>query len=295
MRGIEAREGEPRTDELDLARILLNLWRHRWWIVSGTLLVTALGVFHALTAPNVWRSAAIISLKDSQKSSGASSVLSQLGGLGGRMASQLGGANTSLDKLEIILYGEELAQSVIETHDLMPKLFREEWDSAKSAWRVKEPGKEPTIRKGAQMLSNGALSISVERIKQVMEVGVSMYDPVLARDMVEYYLAALQRKLREDAKAESATNRNFLESQLGATVDPIIREKIIGLIAMEIEKEMLVGNQSVEVLRKPTVPLLRASPNKKKIVILAFAAGLGLSVTMVCMLPLLRRLGMQKA
>lgn len=277
-------------ERVDIAKQIGLLWTNRWWIAGGTFLFSAIGLLYAFLAPSVWESGAIISLKENQKASGASSVLSQLGGFGGMIAAQLGGANTNLDKLEIILKGEELALNIIREHDLMPILFPAYWDEEKGAWKAKDSSGIPDIRYGVDMLRNDITQVTTERIKNLLNLRVKIYDPVIAKRIVEYYLAALNKKLQMDAREESSTNRQFLEKQVAATSDPVIREKILTMIAMEIEKEMLVGSQSIEVLRKPTVAMFRTSPKRKNILIMSFAAGLCLSVISVYAFPLLRSL-----
>lgn len=280
------RNSETQAEPVNIASQIRMAWQHRNWIMGGTALFTLIGLVYAFTAPSVFQSSATISLKETQGGGTASSVLSQLGGFGGMVAAQLGKANTNLDKLEVILTGEELALNVIESNNLLPVLFPKAWDSAKSAWK----GKPPRLRDAADVLMHEVLSVSVERIKHMMVIRTTSHDPELSKKLVEYYLAALNRKLQEDARLESSTNRAFLESQLNNTSDPIIREKILTLIAMEIEKEMLVGSQAIEILRKPAVPMYRESPKRKKILVMAFMVGLCISITIVYSLPVLRRL-----
>jgi hypothetical protein len=67
---------------------------------------------------------------------------------GGLVATQLGFGNTNLDKIEIILKGHELAESVIVKNDLMPILFPQQWDKTKRAWKSKNISEIPTLRDG---------------------------------------------------------------------------------------------------------------------------------------------------
>ncbi len=280
------RNADFHQDSVNLAGQIRMIWAHKNWIFAGTSIFTMIGLVYAFTVPSAYQSSATISLKETQGTGSASSVLSQLGGFGGMVAAQLGGANTNLDKLEIILTGEELALNVIASNNLMPILFPKAWDSTKSAWI----GKEPNPRDAADLMVHEVLAISVERIKRFMSVKATIYDPVLAKNMVEYYLVALNKKLQEDAKAESNNNRVFLEAQVNNTTDPIIREKILTMIATEIEKEMLVGSQAVEILRKPTVPMFREFPKRKKILVMSFLVGFCLSVTIVYLMPIVKKL-----
>jgi uncharacterized protein involved in exopolysaccharide biosynthesis len=55
--------------------------------------------------------------------------------------------------------------------------------------------------------------------------------------------------------------------------DPFLREKIQSLIALQIEKSMLVRSQAFDVLKQPLPPLHRSSPKRKRIVFLSFMFG----------------------
>jgi uncharacterized protein involved in exopolysaccharide biosynthesis len=273
------------SDGLNLGQQLRMLWAGRNWIMAGTALFSVIGIAYAMLARQAFSSSATIALKESQAQGAASSVLSQLGGFGGMVAAQLGSANTNLDKLEVILTGEELALRVIAEDSLMPVLFPDAWDAERKAWK----GKTPNPRDGADILMHDVLKVSVDRIKRFLELKMTSPNPVTAKKLVEIYLAALIRKLQEDARLESKTNRDFLEAQVNNTSDPIIREKILTMIAMEIEKEMLVGAQAIEILKSPAVPMYREFPKRTRIVVLAFLIGLGLSSTLVLSYPILKR------
>jgi LPS O-antigen subunit length determinant protein (WzzB/FepE family) len=97
---------------------------------------------------------------------------------------------------------------------------------------------------------------------------------------VDAFLEELNRKIRDEVYKDAEINRAFLEAQIVATHDPLIREKIQHMIAVEIEKAMLVGSKSFDVLEKPVVPLYRLRPKRKKIMVLSvilgfFLAGFG--------------------
>lgn len=257
--------------ELNLAQaiaLVLAKWK---WVVSLTVLVTLTGVVYALLAPSKYYAEATIGIKDYGKSNNASNVFSQLGGLGGAVAAQLGGGNTNLNKIEIILKGHELATSVITSGNLLPILYPKKWKSSR----------KPTVSQGAEHLRRDILSVDADTKRNVIQVGVTVQDPLFAKRLIEYYLDGLNYKIRADAIADAEQNREFLEKQLAHVSDPILVEKINGLIAAEIEKMMFVNSQTVEVLEGPMVPLTRSSPKRARIVIVFFFAGLVVSVASV--------------
>lgn len=270
--------------ELDLASILVILWMKRLWILAGSAASLLLGGLYAFTAKPVYFSKAVIALKESDKGGASSAMLSQLGGLGGMVASQLGFGNTNLAKLEIILNGHDLAEKVIAENDLLPRLFPESWDDKAGKWL--DSTKMPGVQDGVKSLKSGILAISVDEKRKFINVGVNSHDPNVAKEIVVFYLAQLNKKLLSDVKNDAETNRDYLEGQLIKTHDPVLQEKISTMIASEIEKFMLVSTQSFEVLETPIVPTERSKPKRKVILALSLAMGFMASVTAVLIWPI---------
>ncbi|OGS37762.1 MAG: hypothetical protein A2293_14785 [Elusimicrobia bacterium RIFOXYB2_FULL_49_7] len=264
--------------EIDLIQIVIPLWNYRKWIAIGTGVVTLIGLVYALFATPVYYSEAIIAPKEPQKSNGAASMLSQLGGLGGMVASQFGLGNTNLDKMEIITKGRVLAESVIVRNNLMPILYADRWDSVKGRWSTSDTNDIPKMRDAIEMLRKDNLQVTVDDKINMIMLGVNYPDPVWAKKITEYYLTALNDKLKNDIIADAEQNRIYLLNQLNNTTDPLIQEKIQNMIAFEIEKSMLVSSFSIEILEKPVVPLLRKSPNRKLIVIVSGISGFLFSI-----------------
>lgn len=271
---ISTKQGDGQEDVIDLVHVLLLLWRSRYLISALTLAATAVGVVIAMTSPSIYHAQATIALKESKPGGDASRLLSSFGGMGGIFASQLGFGSTNLDKIEILLKGHELAESVIITNNLLPILFHKKWNLSDSSWHTKDTSRIPSVRDGIEHLKKNILEVSVDAKKNVLKVGVYFHDPQLAKRLVEYYLNALNEKIRSDVRVDAENNRRYLEQQISHTTDPILREKIQNMIAFEIEKNMLVSLQSFEIVDKPIAPIQRSKPNRKLIVAMAFLLGL---------------------
>ncbi len=267
--------------DLDLAHFFSIIWTSRYFITICTTVTIILGVIYAFLATPVYYSHATITLKDAGKGVGASGILSQLGGVGGMVSSQLGLNNTSLDKMEVILRGHELAEAVITNNDLLPILFHKLWNARTKSWKTKDESEIPTLRGGEKVLRENVLSVSLDLKKGMINFGVNLYDSLLAKNIVDYYLVELNRKIHDDVIRESETNQEFLNKQLNNAVDPILREKILEIIGMEIEKSMLATSQSFEILDKPVVPMERSKPQRKSVVIVSFLLGVILSISIV--------------
>ncbi len=251
--------------EVDAIQIILLIWKRKLWIFSATVLAAIAGVIYAMLSPPVYVSEATISLRETGKTSDASRIFSQLGGMGGMVASQLGIGNTSLNKIEIILKSYDLTETVVTKNNLMPVLFP---DSAKA----------PTLRGAVEMLRRSLISVVLDPKVSVIRISVKYKDPEMAKRLADYYLIALNDRIRSNVIRDAEVNREFLEKQLTNTFDPILREKLQNMIGMEIEQSMMVSSQAFEIMEKPMLPLQKAKPKKKIIVVLSILAGFFLSI-----------------
>ncbi len=256
----------------DLARFLILVWTRRFWVGGCTAFFTAVGLAYALLSIPVYETQAIISLKESEKGGDPSRIFSQLGGLGGMVASQFGMGSASLEKVEILLKGHEMAEAVIRKNNLMPLLFSGRWNGD-SLRTVRDRRAGPTIWDGIGVLRKRILSVTLDPKKKTVTVGARFRDPEAARDIVDWYLEALNNRIRNDVITDAETNRRYLEEQLGRTSDPMLMEKIQSMIAMEMEKYMLVNSRAFDVLEKAVVPEKRSKPKRVQILALSLILG----------------------
>ncbi len=278
---MDKNEALNQQEEIDLLEIISNLWQHRKQIIFGTAVFSLIGILYAMLATPVYHSEALITPKESQKSGGAASLLTQFGGAGGLVASQFGIGNTSLNRIEIIVKGRELAENVINNNNLMPYLFPEMWDTSKKEWKVKDTAAIPKLRSGIELLRGKHLVVLVNSKNNTITLGINFPNATLAEKINNYYLVALNNKVREDVVRDAESNRVFLEASAKSTSDPLILEKIQNLAAVEIERMMLVNSQSFDILEKPVLPLSPVKPKRKLIIIISIFAGLFVSIASV--------------
>lgn len=271
-------EGGNPEDEIDLAQAFMILWSKKRWIVACTFVAALIGIVYGFLTPSVYHAEAIIVLKERGQSGGLPQLLSQFGGTGGAAATPFALGSSSVGKIEIILKGHELAEAVINTNNLMPVLFHDLWDSVLGTWKSKNPRKIPTIRMGVRRLQGGMLAVETDDKKGLITVGANAGSPVLAKQLVEFYLVELNNKIRRDVLSDADSNRKYLETQLSYTFDPTLAEKIQNMMAAEIERSMLMSSQAFQIMEGPVVPEARTKPQRKKIIMLACLIGLLASV-----------------
>jgi len=255
-------------EEIDLLKWALLLWRKRFWILGGGLLLGLLGAIFAYLTTPIYRSEAIISPK---MATTTSRTLSGLGGLGGLVATQIDAGNTPLDRLELIATSRTLARDLIEENDLLPDLYPRLWDKKHHQWKS---GKAPNLDGAAEYLRSGVLSFTSDRKKNAIILGIETYDPNLAKRLVDLYLAGLNKNIRDAVRMDSDSSRFYLETQMAASTDPQIILKIQQLIGQEIEKATLVSARAFDVIEAPWVPRGPKWPKKGQIIGIAVFLGL---------------------
>ena len=266
-------------DEINLLDYFMVLWKHKWLIIGMVLLAGLAAVFFSLRMTNIYRSEATIIPRQEEKSATPPSI-AILRGLGG-MAEELAGLGSggSLDKFEVVLKSRYLSQRIVDKYKLMPRLFDEEWDSAKKAWLVKPA---PTFQDAYDALM-GMLTVSRDRKSDVMTIKFDNKDPQFAKEMADRYLTELSETLREETLKDAEENQRFLRKQLEQTSDVLMKEKISAMLAKEIEKEIFARAQtyySFQVLDPPFAPDLdkKVKPKRALICVLSVTVAFFMAV-----------------
>jgi uncharacterized protein involved in exopolysaccharide biosynthesis len=290
-------QGEPyEDDEINLLDLFMVLVRRKRLIIGLTFLTGVAAVIISLQMRNVYRSEATIAPRQIEQS--GSKVLSgALGGLGGMVASEFGlGGGGEVDKIEVLLKSRQLVQLVVEKHNLMPLLFEEKWDAQKKAW---SESPAPTMQDAYKLIKDGLLKVTRDRKTDVITVSIEHKNPGFARSVVDYYLTELSEGLRAKVLKDAQENMRFLREQLDRTTDPLLREKIYGMLAKEIEKDTFARAQTYYgfyVLDPPVAPDLnkKARPKRSMIFILSVVVAFFIAIFLAFFLEYLDRLKTQE-
>lgn len=213
----------PATEpEIDLWALAQELWQKRLLIVAVTLSATIAATVHAYLQPNIYEAKATIMPVDSS-SDRLSSALSSLGALGS-LASKAGGLKGSVsDKFEALLDSRTMSEKVITKYDLLPVLFPERWDSARSVWRPSSSpffqkqqsanSKPPTLQQAFRRMHNMVVT-TVDPKAGLVDIKVEHSNPEAAANIANYFVIELNAYLQENSFTSAKQNRAFLESQI---------------------------------------------------------------------------------
>jgi hypothetical protein len=270
------------SDEINLLEYFYALIKRKYWIVLLTILGVILGIVTAYHKGPRYVSEVIIAPKETDSQKNPS--FSGLGALGGLVSSQLNmSGNASLEKIELILDSRLFNSELIKKYNLLPEIYRKEWpkvytknwDSSQNTWN--NDFSQPKPLDIGSFLKSKYLKKTVNKNNTMtlkIQTRDSTYSLLLAKMYVEYLNEYIKTNVQKDAKE----NVFYLEKQLMGVSDPLLREKIQGLITNEIEKQMLVSKEAFRII-DPVY--LSISFKEKKLYPLVFGFGMFFLTCMV--------------
>ena len=227
---------EDEIDLLELIRTLLQAWKT---IVGITILSIGLAVAYALRAPEVFKAETLLAPAQEEKS-GASSTLSQFGGLAA-MAGISIPSDSNVEQVVATLNSRKFLGSFINQNKLIPVLFDEIWDADNQAWMVQSVEDEPTEQKAIEYFIQDILSVSEDKKSGLITLSISWKDPEVAAQWANDLVKQLNEQLREQAIADSRKRVGYLEQELAKTTLQDMRAVLYNLLESEKQKAMLAN------------------------------------------------------
>jgi uncharacterized protein involved in exopolysaccharide biosynthesis len=285
-------ESDPSSDEdeidlLELIRTLLQAWKT---IVGITILCTGLAVAYALYAPEVFKAGTLLAPAQEEKS-GASSALSQFGGLAA-MAGISIPSDSNVEQVVATLNSRKFLRTYINQNNLIPVLFEEIWDADNQAWMVPSVEDEPTEQKAIESFKD-CLSVDEDKKSGLITLSISWKDPQVAAEWANDLVKQLNEKLRAQAIADSKKRVGYLEQELAKTTLQDMRAVLYNLLESEKQKAMLANvneDFALEVIDPAVAPETREKPKRKLIVALGGVCGGFLGIFAVFFAQFLRKL-----
>jgi LPS O-antigen subunit length determinant protein (WzzB/FepE family) len=243
------------SDEINILEYVYVLVKNKWWILGFAFLGLVSGYLVAIIKGPVFKAEAVIAAKENENKSAPN--LSGLGAFGGLVASQLNiGGNPGLDKIDLILGSRKFNAELVEKYGLLPqvmknlypKVYKTWYDTLKNEW--KEDFKKPNILAIGAAVSSSILKKELNN-NNTMTIVVNSKDSTFADTLLIKCLQYLNIYIKDMVLREARENVSYLDKQLEIVADPLLREKLQGLIANEMEKEMLVSKEAFRVVDPP--------------------------------------------
>ena len=285
-------ESSPSVDEdeidlLELIRTLLQAWKT---ILGITIVCVGLAVAYAFHAPEVFKAETLLAPASEEKS-GASSALSQFGGLAA-MAGISIPSDSNVEQVVATLQSRGFLRQYIHGKKLIPVLFEEIWDEESQSWLVQTQENEPTDQKAVQIFKS-ILSVDEDKKSGLISLSISWKDPVVAAEWANDLVKQLNVQLREKAINDSQKRVGYLEQELAKTTLQDMRAVLYNLLESEKQKAMLANvneDFALEVIDPAVAPETREKPKRKLIVALGGVCGGFLGIFTVFFAQFVRKL-----
>jgi hypothetical protein len=244
-------------DEINLFEIAYVLVRYKVVVILFTALGLVGGYMLAKAKGPTYVASAVIMAKESDKQM---PNLGALGMFGGLAAAQLNLAgNPGLEKIEIHFDSRQFKAEMIEKYGLLndiykygaPRLYRKHYDTLGGRWIECEKFTEPTPAKAADLFTKKFIGKSIDTKRGTLTLSVKSSDSLFTVKVIEGSLEHLNRYIQTNVQKDAKDNVDYLERQLITIADPLLREKLQGMIAAEIEKAMIISKEAFKVIDKP--------------------------------------------
>jgi uncharacterized protein involved in exopolysaccharide biosynthesis len=247
----QSRPRDP--DEINLLEYVYALVKHKKLIIGLTLLGLVAGYVAALIKGPTWVAEAMIAPKE--RESQKSTSLADLGSLGGLVASQLNldVGSASLNMMDMILDSRDFGAKLIEKYSLLPVIYQYQWpgkykkywDQPRNTWKASFV--QPKLSAMGGFMKTKYIKKTKDPKKNVIILSIRSKDSTFTSILATVYLDYLNEYIRTKVQTEAKENVTYLDSQLVNIADPLLRTKILGLLANEIEKKMIVSREAFKV------------------------------------------------
>src|SRR5271165_1713422 len=152
------------SSDLSLREIVASIRRSPWLIVWVTSFSVVISVVLVLVVPKKYEAMAVLSVVSHGDRGGLmsslSSLTSQFGGLA-ELAGISPQANSSRSDTVATLQSEVLTETYLQKYDILPILFRKDWDPDKKAWKHPGTRDTPTLWKGNRLFRSDIRSVTL--------------------------------------------------------------------------------------------------------------------------------------
>lgn len=264
-------------DEINLVDIWLQLHRFRYMILGLTAVISLLAAAYALMAKPVYRAQTLLAPVGQESGGPQAALAGRFGGLASLAGINLSGGGGGIKERALaILKSRRFTRQFIDKHQMLPELFATQWDGVNKQWSG-----EPPTHWAAFKLFNTIRHVSDEKKTGMVRLSVNWRDPEKAALWTNQLVHDLNEVMRRQSITESEKSIAFLNQQLQKSSIVDLHQSIYRLIETQIKNIMLANAReeyAFQVVDPAVVPLERAFPNRRNIVIMGFFMGLVLSV-----------------
>ena len=240
-------------DTIDLMELLTTLWRYKWLLI----LLPIFGIIGSYTAVQflpVEYQSRVTFLQIS--GNGGSTDLGKFGALASLAGVSLPEKSSDMltDKIEVVLKSRGFAEQIVKEKELLPIIFSDIYDPETKTFDIVDPELGPPKPLDGAGAIMEALELG-ETDEGAKFIEVSWDDPVIAADLANYTLKALEIYLSQNTLTAGQKNLQFIEKQLGKA-EKELRQGEEALRNFNTDKKYFIKFTESEVLAKALVEML---------------------------------------
>jgi len=256
-------------DTIDLMELLTTLWRYKWLLI----LLPIFGIIGSYTAVQflpVEYQSRVTFLQIS--GNGGSTDLGKFGALASLAGVSLPEKSSDMltDKIEVVLKSRGFAEQIVKEKELLPIIFSDIYDPETKTFDIVDPELGPPKPLDGAGAIMEALELG-ETDEGAKFIEVSWDDPVIAADLANHTLKALEIYLSQNTLTAGQKNLQFIEKQLGKA-EKELRQGEEALRNFNKDKKYFIKFTESEVLAKALVEMqaMHAKAEVDKEVMLQF-------------------------
>ena len=150
-------------------------------------------------------------------------------------------AQTSANSALALLRSKAISRRYIETNNLLPILFADEWDSEDQVWRESDSDDQPTLNEALELFEREVRFISKNDATGFVRVNIEWSDPELAAKWANGLVEMTDRLIRERDIAEASRSIQFLEDRARNAPLESVKQLIYELIESNAKKIMVAN------------------------------------------------------
>lgn len=278
-------------EEVNIVKILQDLWENKLTIIFSTSLFSILAVLYSLSLPDIYTSQTLLSPVGSE--GGSSQSMNNIGGLASLAGINLptssgGNSAKALQKVGTLSFFKDNILPNIFLPDLMAA---KSWDADSNIityesnynLETKTWDETPTTQQSYKDFMR-LMTFSQNYDTGFVTVSIKHKSPHVAKEWVELIVNQLNYFFRSYDKKEAQLSMDFLNAQIAKTSYTEINQVIAQLLQNKIQQLTLIeANESYvfSYLDPPMVMEEKTEPNRASICILGFILGGMLGILIV--------------
>ena len=223
-------------NEISLNDFYIVLKEYRKFIATFTILSSILSMLYSMMiTPTYISQVKVMPTSQIMGMSGGNPWNSSLGALAG-IGLSLGGSN-DLEKYLAIFKSRKFIENFIEEEDLLPKLFKNDWDEGKKEWK---DGENRTVRSGYGQYKK---MLRVKNASGMWTISFESVDPEIASELANHAIKRINNYSRQKTIQETELSISYLTEQLLSTSVKDSQQFLYNLIEEETKKKMLANSR----------------------------------------------------